>query len=119
MSFEIAFRLKGAFHEDKEIGAWVAFCRSLQVYSQGETQDEAKEALVDAAHSFILTCLEHQNLETALTSRGMFPESAAAGEKMAAQEQEEWITVTERFDEGEFDFDVNVPFHPALAKAAA
>jgi predicted RNase H-like HicB family nuclease len=115
MTFEVEFKLKGAFREDAEAGVWVAYCPALKVYSQGTDRDEARKALIDAAGSFVLVSLERGALESALAKRGFSPSRESSAQAKASEQtnDEEWISVRQRFDKGEFDFKINVPYHLA------
>jgi predicted RNase H-like HicB family nuclease len=113
MTFEVEFKLKGAYRQDEDAGAWVAYCPALQIYSQGAEPEEARSALIDAAHSFITVCLERHVLESALAKRGFSPSTQTPAERKASSTttDQEWISVRQRFDKGEFDFEITVPFH--------
>ena len=119
MTFEIEFSLKGAFREDAEVGAWVAYCPALAVYSQGRDQSEAQTALVDAAQSFITTCMERRILERVLTKRGFkaSPETPEQQRDQRRDEKAEWIAIRQQYDKGEFEFKVSIPYHTELPMA--
>ena len=58
--------------EVKKQGDWyVSRCPILDVYSQGETQKEALENLVEALRMFIVSCLERGTLNAVLKSYGV------------------------------------------------
>jgi predicted RNase H-like HicB family nuclease len=55
-------------------GKWFfSSCRVLDVHSQGTTQQEALDNLVEALQLFIETCYEHGTLEQMLRSQGFVP----------------------------------------------
>jgi predicted RNase H-like HicB family nuclease len=54
----------------EEGGQWVAGCRSLDVYSQGDTPDEAKANLSEAVQLWIESCVERDTLGEALRELG-------------------------------------------------
>jgi predicted RNase H-like HicB family nuclease len=51
---------------DREGDIFVACCPILDVYSQGNSEDEAKENLVEAVALFITSCVERGALEAVL-----------------------------------------------------
>ena len=53
---------------------WVlASCPILDVHSQGDTEDEAKENLIEALHLFFLSCLERGTLDDVMRECGFVP----------------------------------------------
>jgi hypothetical protein len=68
LSFEV--RLKGGIKYDDTAKVWVTYAPDLKLYSQGETEIQAKIALEDAVRSFI--CVAHRNgvLEKCLKTVG-------------------------------------------------
>lgn len=67
------------FHVDvpvcvKQEGRWyVAACFPLDLYTQGNTEDEAVNNLVEALQLFIESCYERGTLEKALKDLGFKP----------------------------------------------
>ena len=121
MTFEIQLKLTGAARQDEEANVWVGYCPSLQVYSQGANQNEAEEALRDAAASFVVVCLEQRTLERVLEKRGFAPckEPPTQTKGLGDADKREWIQIRKLYDKGEFEFSVNVPMHLVAAAAHA
>jgi predicted RNase H-like HicB family nuclease len=65
------FKLFGTL---KRSGAWyVAHCPPLDITTQGRTQAEAKENLIEASELFLTSCLERGTLDQALKELGFAP----------------------------------------------
>lgn len=67
-TLELSVKLMCFFRE--EAGQWVAGCPSLDVYSQGDTPEDAQEALREAVGMWIESCLERDTLEQAMREVG-------------------------------------------------
>jgi predicted RNase H-like HicB family nuclease len=67
----VKFNLAFATRHDEQANVFVGYCPVLKVHSQGRTDEEAREAVVDAARLFILTCYKRNILYKYLRSRGM------------------------------------------------
>jgi len=63
---------------------FVACCPIFDVYSQGDTEEEAKKNLVEALTGFIITCFEMGTLSEVLRSSGFSPT-----EKLESEEPED------------------------------
>ncbi len=58
----------------RRVGRWYfAHCPPLDITTQGRTEHEAKENLVEASQLFIISCLERGTLEQALKELGFVP----------------------------------------------
>lgn len=66
----VVLRLSAFVHE--EDGLWVAGCPSLDVFSQGDSEDDAKANLEEAASLWIDSCLERNKLGEALRELGWY-----------------------------------------------
>jgi len=66
----VVLRLTAYVHE--EDGLWVAGCPSLDVFSQGETEDRARTNLHEAVELWIDSCLERNTLSKALQELGWY-----------------------------------------------
>ncbi|SRR6266496_801734 len=97
---QVSFRLKFATRHDSDAGVYVGYCSSLNLYSQGRTDQEAEDAAVSAATLFIVACYEQDSLHTVLRKRGMT--RAAPGltelQKLKANPDREFISVRPSFD---------------------
>jgi predicted RNase H-like HicB family nuclease len=65
---EIAVRLRCFLRKEKDY--WVSGCPSLDVYSQSESAEGAKEGLQEAVELWVESCLERGTLEQALREVG-------------------------------------------------
>ena len=68
---EFAVTFDAELAADAETGGYVAYSPSLDVMSQGETLDEARENLVEAVHLFLESCYERGALDQALKELGV------------------------------------------------
>jgi len=65
------FHLFGTLRRE---GRWFfAHCPPLDITSQGKTEAEAKENLIEASQLFIISCLERGTLDQALKELGFVP----------------------------------------------
>ncbi len=65
------FHLFGTLRRE---GRWYfAHCPPLDVTTQGRTESEAKENLIEASQLFIMSCLERGTLDQALKELGFVP----------------------------------------------
>lgn len=55
---------------DKEVEQWVAFSPALDLYSQGDTKEEALRNIHEAVSLFLGTCYEQGTLNAVLMERG-------------------------------------------------
>ena len=106
MQFTFVARLRGVIRQDEETDAFVSYCPALNIFSQAESEERARQALGSAVSLFLNTCYERGQLDRALREAG-FGKSSRTG-IMPLGEDVEWIAVQERYDEV-FDFDV--PLH--------
>lgn len=54
----------------QEDDVFVSHCPALDVYSQGDTEQEARTNLVEALQLFIEVCYEHGTLDAVMKERG-------------------------------------------------
>ena len=60
--------------EIRHIGdRFLSSCPALDVYSQGDTEEEAKRHILDALDGFLVTCQEMGTLEEVLADAGLLP----------------------------------------------
>lgn len=115
-SVQLQFRLGFALRYDADSRTYVSYCPTLILYSQGDTKDEARAAIVSAAKLFIVRCYERDILHTVLRERGM---TRATGDEVtrasASESEQEFIAVNTNFDEY---FEENVPIHLLAAQEA-
>jgi predicted RNase H-like HicB family nuclease len=58
---------------------YVSSCPALDVYSQGDTEEEAKKNLSEALAMFLISCHERGTLDTVLKECGFVPGYLAPG----------------------------------------
>ncbi len=66
----IGITLKLAYEIDKEEDLYVSSCPDLNVSSQGSTEEEAKNNLLEAIQLFFETCIETGTFEKSLKECG-------------------------------------------------
>jgi predicted RNase H-like HicB family nuclease len=76
---------------------FLSWCPLVDVYSQGDSEQEAKDNLVDALSLFFISCIERNTLDDVLKECGFRPFTVG---NVAEQIGEEFI-------------DVNIPFEVA------
>lgn len=109
MQFRLVAQLRGFIRHDTDAHVHVSYCPALNIFSQGESEDQARRAIGSAVSLFLQSCYERGQLDRALREAG-FRASSRTGivpVKSLGLDQE-WIAVEERYEEV-FDFDV--PLH--------
>lgn len=72
----ISIRVRlAAYVRKEEPGIYLSYCPALDLYSQGDTVKEAREAIAEAIHLLISGCLEDGTLHEVLRECGFFLES--------------------------------------------
>lgn len=66
----IQFQVSAPFEIERDGDAYVSSCPSLDVFSQGDTEEEALKNLVEAIQLFLESCLARHTLEKVLSDRG-------------------------------------------------
>lgn len=56
---------------DERAKAYISYCPSLDLYSQGTTKTRALEAIQDTIESWINICSKHGTLDEALKRKGI------------------------------------------------
>lgn len=70
MTFQVEMRLELPY-EIAQAGKWyVASCPVLDVHSQGETPEKAKDNLVEALTAFLTSCIERGTLDAVFKQCG-------------------------------------------------
>lgn len=69
----VEFKVKLPFKVTKRARWFVSSCPVLDVHSQGKTEEEAKNHLVEAVSLFLASCFERGVLEDVLKKRGFIP----------------------------------------------
>lgn len=81
---KVAFRMQVPAEVREEAGMFYSSCPVLDVHSQGHSQKEALENLIEALTLFVETCYEQGTLGQLLRQIGLVP---AHGEDVFAAEQ--------------------------------
>lgn len=68
----ISFKLPANIHQKD--GYFVSYCPALDVFSQGATEKEAKNNLVEALTVFLESCIDRGTLDTVLKECGFRPD---------------------------------------------
>jgi len=66
---QVEFDLQCRVRQDSD-SRWISWCPLLDVYSQGESKDEAKRCLREAIGLWVESCLERGTLDAALEELG-------------------------------------------------
>lgn len=66
----IVLRLSAFVHQEDDL--WVAGCPSLDVFSQGDSVEDAKESLQEAIELWIESCVERNTLADSLRELGWY-----------------------------------------------
>jgi len=106
MALKITASVRAATRKDDPTGVYVAYCPSLKLYSQGTTEERARQALNGAILLYLSTCIQHGILDKALAELGfadVSPVPTSSPKKM----MEEFVAV-EHYDE---TFEVDVPLY--------
>jgi predicted RNase H-like HicB family nuclease len=113
MVLQIQVNLSGAIRHDEDAGVFVSYCPALKLYSQGESEVQAMEALKSAVGLFLTTCFERNQLDAALRDAG-FNQTSAVGLMPVEKRMGEWIEIREaKFDDA---FEFTVPINLIAAK---
>jgi predicted RNase H-like HicB family nuclease len=91
---EIKIRLMIGVLEDKETGVYVGHCPALDVYSQGESMEDAMEAIKSASLLYVEHCYRRKLLDDELNRRGFSPISASDAH---GNTDAEMISIHERY----------------------
>jgi predicted RNase H-like HicB family nuclease len=110
LQIEAQFQLFGIVK--REGGWYIAHCPPLDVTTQGRTQEEAKENLIEACELFVTSCFERGTFEQALRELGWH----VAGRRASRRSVEARKRAQPRHS-GEFHFPVPVPFGFGKAEA--
>jgi predicted RNase H-like HicB family nuclease len=107
MTVEVKFKLAFGIREDSDAEVHVGYCPLLQLYSQGQTEEEAEAAITDAAQLFIVTCYGRDTLHRVLRERGMI--RAVPGETREEAEQYRQFISVQEFKDYNRTFERDIP----------
>lgn len=109
-SVALVVRLKCFTAKEGEL--WIAGCPSLDVFSQGDSSDDAKASLREAVELWFESCIERGTLQQAMQELGFRPISASH----VLAEDEELVAMVETPEEvlGQpFSVDIEIPAYQA------
>ena len=91
----VVFSLTVDSEVTKEGDVYVSYCQALDVYSQGETEEEASTNLIEALHLFVQSCYERGTLDAVMKERGFAVErdSPATAEVLPDGDHRQSITL--------------------------
>jgi predicted RNase H-like HicB family nuclease len=72
---------------------YLAKCPALDVASQGETPEKAKENLIEAISLFVLTCMENGTFESVLKDCGFSPVLKPIKKETAQLPKSEYVDI--------------------------
>jgi len=110
---EISVRLRGFARRDTA-RRWIAGCPSLNVYSQGTSEDKARQSLRTAIELWFESCLERGTLQAAMQELGF---RLASWDESRTGEEEEIRIIPVAEDEEllghSFPMDITIPAYQA------
>src|SRR5687767_12373843 len=107
MVLQIQVNLSGAIRKDDAANVFVSYCPALKLYSQGEDETQALEAIKSAVTLYLATCIDRGQLDAALRAVG-FDKTSVGGMVPVEERMVEWIAIKEmKFDEA-FEFTVPI-----------
>jgi predicted RNase H-like HicB family nuclease len=107
-TIEFTINVNCQIRHDDDAGVFVSHCPTLNVYSQGETEEEALEAIKEAVSLHVTTAFDFARLDKVLRKAGF--EKFSPDQAMGAVESPgEFVKVELRKDVK--DFPISLPFH--------
>ena len=94
------FQLFGVIKQEN--GWYMAHCPPLDITTQGRTEAEAKQNLIEASELFVVSCFERGTFEQAMRELGWHVATGGAVQQNQVQ--------AEPLPKGGFSFPVPVPF---------
>jgi len=118
MKLNFEARLIAGIKYDKDVEVYVTYAPALRLYSQGETEIQAKSAIKDAIQSFLIVAYTNGVLEKCLKNVGF---SIVADPRSTLCESEEYISFEEKeiLEDKEFEDIFEVPASLPLSMATA
>ncbi|MBF0227942.1 MAG: hypothetical protein HQK76_21075 [Desulfobacterales bacterium] len=89
----IIFNIELAIKIEKKDDAFISSCPNLDVFSQGETEKEAKNNIIEALTAFFIGCIELNTLERVLKECGFKLESENSVIKHIKDTSEEYVNI--------------------------
>ena len=111
MALKITASVRAATRLDSTTGVYIAYCPTLQLFSQGTDQKRARLAMESAIMLFLSGCIKNGVLDQALQERG-FTTATAQDSRSPEELNKEFIAV-ENYDQ---TFELDVPLYLLNAK---
>ncbi len=108
---QITFKLNTKFRHDPEASVFVSHCPALGIFSQGDSQEQAVEAIREAAALYLQTAYAHDRLEQVLRRIGFVQLAPLPPGVNIAEVSEEFISVTNPELELLDDVEIEVPLY--------
>ncbi len=112
----IIFKLSVTIRHDEEAGAFVSHCPLLNIFSQGDSEEEAKEAVKEAVSLQLNALYQFDRLHQLLLRSGFTSMSGKASAPDLNTYPGQYIGVLERDAKA---FEIEVPLTLVAAAAAA
>ena len=94
MQNSIIFSLNGFYREDAIAKGFVSYCPTLNVYSHGESAEEAMAHLKQSVVLYLETCLKRETLDKVLKDAGFSPQAGGLPEGTPLSDiEDEFIAV--------------------------
>jgi predicted RNase H-like HicB family nuclease len=106
MAFKLTASVRAATRFDDATNVYVAYCPSLQLYSQGTDEKRARLAIESAVMLFLKNCINNGVLDEALKDRG-FSSVSPENSKTPEQASRDFVAV-EQYDQ---TFELDVPLY--------
>ena len=108
---QITFKLNTKLRHDPGASVFVSHCPALKIFSQGESKEEAVEAIREAASLYLQTAFAHDRLDQVLrrvgfVQLGPLPEGVAVGDVT-----EEFVSVQTPDTAPLADVEIEVPLY--------
>jgi predicted RNase H-like HicB family nuclease len=115
-SISIAVKVKVTVEPDKEAGVFVSHCPVLRMFSQGDTEDEAKEAIEEAIGLHLKTAFRFGRLHQLLIRAG-FDHMRGGMTASDLEACDQYVSVEHHSDDQK-EFEIEVPLTLVAAAAA-
>ena len=115
-SISIAVKVNVTVEPDKEAGVFVSHCPVLRIFSQGETEEQAKEAIEEAITLHLKTAFRFGRLHQLLLRAG-FNQMRGAMKLPDLDAYDQYVAVKHHGDSRK-QFEIEVPLTLIAAAAA-
>jgi predicted RNase H-like HicB family nuclease len=114
-SISIAVKVLCTIRRDEEADVFVSHCPVLSVFSQGESQEEAREAIEEAIGLHLKTAYKFDRLDQVLRRAG-FKEFSGA---ISPEEPAQFVSVIEHGDYSQHEVNIEVPLTLLAAQSSS